>query len=58
MQPSSNHCDYCGSLHQDAFMERLEAGTISISGTDKNYKVYVENKSIQMGIDCTFYPSL
>jgi hypothetical protein len=41
---SSNHCDYCGSLHQDAFMERLEAGTISISGTDKNYKVYVENK--------------
>jgi hypothetical protein len=38
-----NTCSYCGSLNQDWLMDRLEAGTIELGPTDKNYKVYVEN---------------
>jgi hypothetical protein len=34
-------CSYCGSLHPDIFMERLEAGDVTLSPTDKSYKVYV-----------------
>jgi hypothetical protein len=37
-------CSYCGSLNPDVFMARLEAGTIELGPTDKNYKVYVENR--------------
>ena len=36
-------CGYCGSMNPDEFMARLEAGTIRVTGTDKNYKLYVEN---------------
>lgn len=42
-KPDDGTCDYCGSLMPDAFMERLEAGTIKLGPTDKNYKVYVDN---------------
>ena len=38
-----DHCNYCGALNNDTFMARLEAGDILLSGTDKNYKVYVKN---------------
>lgn len=37
-------CTYCGSLHPDLFMERLEAGNVILGPTDKNYKVYVKPK--------------
>lgn len=36
-------CSYCGSMSGDVFMARLEAGTISVTPTDKSYKVYVDN---------------
>lgn len=35
-------CSYCGSLDGDVFMERLEADTIRLEGSDKNYKTYVQ----------------
>lgn len=34
-------CSYCGSLHPDLLMERLEAGDVTLDPTDKNYKLYV-----------------
>jgi hypothetical protein len=37
------HCSYCGSLHPVVFMDLIEAGVI-LSPTDKNYKVYLEDK--------------
>jgi len=36
-------CSYCGSVSGDWFMGRLEAGTISVTPTDKSYKVYISN---------------
>ncbi len=33
-------CTFCGSLDGDVFMARLEDGSIKLSPTDKNYKVY------------------
>ena len=38
---SNGKCGYCNSLMQDEFMALLEAGTIQLGATDKNYKVYV-----------------
>jgi hypothetical protein len=38
-----DHCSFCGALNPDTFMQRLEAGDISLEVTDKNYKVYVKN---------------
>lgn len=35
-------CSYCGSLDGDVLMERIEAGTIILEGSDKNYKAYLE----------------
>lgn len=37
-----NTCDYCGSFNPDDFMRHLEARSISLTPTDKNYKVYIE----------------
>lgn len=34
-------CSYCGSMNPDDFMARVEAGTVELGTTDKNYKVYV-----------------
>jgi hypothetical protein len=36
-------CQYCGSMNPDTFMARVEAGTVLLGPTDKNYKVYVRN---------------
>ncbi|MDE2102759.1 MAG: hypothetical protein KGL39_36275 [Patescibacteria group bacterium] len=36
-------CAYCGSLHPDLVMARLEASDIELGSTDKSYKVYVRN---------------
>lgn len=36
-------CEYCGSMHPGDFMARVEAGTVLLGATDKNYKVYVTN---------------
>lgn len=41
--PSDNTCSYCGSLEPTAFMARLEAGNVTLTPTDKNYKVYIRN---------------
>ena len=38
-----NSCSYCGSLNPDEFMSRVEAGDVTLTPTDKNYKVYIEN---------------
>jgi hypothetical protein len=35
-------CSYCGSLNGDILMARIEAGTIFLEGSDKNYKVYIK----------------
>lgn len=35
-------CSYCGSLDGDILMEGLEAGTIYLEGSDKNYKAYLK----------------
>lgn len=37
-------CSYCGSLHPDTLMARIEAGDVELGPTDKGYKVYVDNK--------------
>ena len=39
----SHTCQYCGSMHPDTLMERIEAGTVKLGSTDKNYKLYVTN---------------
>lgn len=36
-------CWYCGSWSADDLMARLEAGTVEIVPTDKNYKIYLVN---------------
>lgn len=36
-------CSYCGSLHPDVLISRLEAGDVELGPTDKSYKVYVKN---------------
>jgi len=36
-------CQYCGSMHPDTLMARIEAGTVRIEATDKSYKLYVRN---------------
>jgi len=41
---SDGTCSYCGSLDPDSFMARLEAGDVTLTPTDKPYKVYVENR--------------
>lgn len=41
--PDDGTCHYCGSLNAGTFMDRLEAGTVRLGPTDKNYKVYVHN---------------
>lgn len=35
-------CSYCGSMHPDDLFAAIDAGTCQISGTDKNYKIYVD----------------
>lgn len=36
-------CSWCGSLHQDEFMRRIEAGDAEVEPTDKSYKAYLRN---------------
>lgn len=40
---NDDSCSYCGSLDPYTLMERIEAGTVALGATDKNYKVYVHN---------------
>lgn len=37
-------CSYCGSLDPAILFARLEAGDVELGPTDKNYKVYVNNR--------------
>jgi len=39
-----NTCQYCGSMNPDTLMARIRAGTVRITGTDKDYKIYVDNE--------------
>lgn len=36
-------CSYCGSLHPDDFIARIEAGE-QVAPTDKNYKAYIGDR--------------
>lgn len=49
-----SNCSYCGSLHPDVFMERIEAGTVKLCPTDKSYKVYVHAEPDSAGFFQTF----
>jgi len=40
--PKGPHSNWDGSLHPDIFMRLLESGTVVLTPTDKNYKVYIE----------------
>jgi len=42
---ADHSCSYCGSLDPEVFMARLEAGDVSLTPTDKNYKVYIRNET-------------
>lgn len=35
-------CSYCGSMHPDEFMRRVEEGHV-VTPTDKGYKAYIDN---------------
>jgi hypothetical protein len=35
-------CSYCGSLRPETLLEAIEAGSVELGATDKNYKLYVE----------------
>lgn len=37
-------CSYCGSISPATLFERIEKGTVRLSPTDKNYKLYVYNE--------------
>jgi hypothetical protein len=38
-------CGYCGSMHPDDLFKCIDAGAM-ITGTDKNYKIYVDAPSV------------
>lgn len=40
-------CSYCGSMNPDEFMARVEAGTLTLGPTDKDYKVYVKGDDLR-----------
>lgn len=40
-------CSFCGSLDPTVFMQRLEAGDVELTPTDKDYKAYLRNTSGQ-----------
>lgn len=46
------HCDYCGSLHPDRFMDLVREGC-EVGPTDKSYKVYIHGP--KGGMETKFY---
>lgn len=40
-------CPYCGSRSADTLMQLLEEGNVVIVPTDKNYKIYVQEKATE-----------
>ncbi len=42
MRDGYRSCSYCGSMHPEDLFAAIDAGTAAISGTDKNYKIYVD----------------
>lgn len=40
---SNRTCSYCGSMHPDEVMLRLEAQNVTVGSTDKSYKIYLHN---------------
>lgn len=47
-------CSFCGSLSPDVLMDRLYLGDVSLTPTDKSYKVYVRNEG---GVEKQFFQS-
>lgn len=45
-------CTYCGSMHPEDLFKAIDAGTCEISGTDKNYKIYVDVPHPGAGAPC------
>lgn len=41
-------CSYCGSMHPDDLFEAIDLGC-QVTGTDKNYKIYVEVRNPDAG---------
>lgn len=39
----ARHCSWCGSLHPDDFLQRVEEGWV-VGPTDKSYKLYLEDQ--------------
>lgn len=46
------HCSYCGSMNPDDLFKCIEEKTCEISGTDKNYKIYVQTPHPRAGEPC------
>ena len=40
-------CSYCGSIRPDKLLEAIEAETVEIGATDKNYKIYVSGSDFR-----------
>lgn len=45
MRDGYRACGYCGSMHPDDLFTAIDAGAM-ITGTDKNYKIYVDAPSV------------
>ena len=52
MRDGYRACSYCGSMHPDDLFAAIEAGTCQITGTDKNYKIYVHMPHPNAGEPC------
>jgi hypothetical protein len=48
-------CSWCGSLSGEEFMRRVEEGTLQMSGTDKNYKIYIRATEGSPNLPVKFY---
>lgn len=45
-------CSYCGSMHPEDLFKCIEEKSCEISGTDKNYKIYVQVAHPDAGSPC------
>lgn len=50
-----NTCSYCGSANPEAVMQWLEDQAISLTPTDKNYKVYLNARVPGLKVPLKFY---
>lgn len=50
-------CSYCGSMRPDTLLEAIEAGSVTLGATDKNYKLYVKGLADPEAGQPTIYSS-